>query len=67
MRLMYLICIVVAQLVYDFGYSIMVTGGESLSYECFKFKGTTLPLIIELVCQSLLDIWIHDCAGGEVV
>ena len=64
MRLMDGICILVAELVHNPGYSIVILGGECISYEGLKLKGAALALVVELIVESLGDVDVH---GGVPV
>jgi hypothetical protein len=50
MRLVYLVCVFMAQLIHDFGYSVMVACSERFADKAFKLESTALSLIIQLVC-----------------
>lgn len=58
-RLMDLVCIVMAQLVHDLRYTVMVASSQRLADEAFELEGTTLSLVVEFVGESPLHSWVH--------
>jgi hypothetical protein len=57
------ICILVAELMHDLGYSIVVLCIEGIPDQGLELEGSALALVIELIIQRFSDIGIH---GGVV-
>ena len=60
------ISVLVAELVHDFCYPVMVLGDEGIADEAFELEGAALALVVELIVERFSDVGVHD-AGGEAM
>jgi hypothetical protein len=59
--------VLVAELVYNFCYPIVVLGDESIADEAFKLEGAALALVVELIVERFSDVGVHGEAEGDDV
>lgn len=63
MRLVDCICIVIAELVHDLGYPVVVLGSECIANEAFELECSALALVVELIIERLGDVEVHVDVG----
>lgn len=51
--------IVMAELVHDFGYPVVVLRVQCVADEAFKLECAALALVVELVAERLGDVGVH--------
>lgn len=56
----------VAELVHNFGYSVVVLGVECVSNEGFELEGAALALVVELIIERFSDIGVHGVVVAVV-
>ncbi len=59
MRLVDSICVMVAELVHNLGYPIVILRVKCIADEAFEFKGAAFALVVELIVKRFGDIWVH--------
>ena len=59
MGLMNGVGILVAELVHDPCYPVVVLGGEGIADEAFELEGSALALVVELIIERFGDIGVH--------
>jgi hypothetical protein len=60
MRVVNRICILIAELMHNLGYSVVVLCIEGAPYKSLELEGSALALVVELVIERFSDIGIHD-------
>jgi hypothetical protein len=66
MRVVDGIGVLVAQLVDDFCYPVVVLGDEGIADEALELEGAALALVVELVVERFSNVGVH-VAGGAVM
>ena len=56
--------VLVAELVHDAGYPVVVLGGESVPDEALELERAALALVVELVIEGFGDVDVHG--GGQL-
>lgn len=54
------ICIVVAELVYNLGYPVVVLRDECISNEALELECAAFALVIELIVKRFGDVGVHN-------
>jgi hypothetical protein len=61
--------VLVAELVDNFGYSVVVLGIQCISNEGFELECSALALVVQLIVERLSDIGVHAgvwASGGRL-
>lgn len=62
MRLVDSVGVIMAELMDDLGYPVVVLGSKCIADETFELEGSALSLVVELVVECFGDVDVH---GGK--